>query len=146
MSATYMVALCQVIDLQHLEENMKEVMKHIVNQAIRKTLYMGKDGSMLETHFYEKEILQIVEHQPVFSYLGDPMNPSYALLLQLWELLVEKKLQESPKEEGETNSGYSIFKRIPVFQEELKVILGEEVAKARERFDNGNFPIPNRIK
>nr|DAD22130.1 TPA_asm: hypothetical protein HUJ06_023593 [Nelumbo nucifera] len=146
MSATYMVALCQAIDLRHLEENMKEVMKHIANQAIRKTLYTGEDGSMLETRFCKKEILKIIEHQLVFSYLDDPTNPSYSLLLQLREVLVEKSLQESPKEEGETDSGYSIFKRIPVFQEELKARLGEEVANARERFDNGDFPIPNRIK
>nr|DAD36599.1 TPA_asm: hypothetical protein HUJ06_007240 [Nelumbo nucifera] len=124
---------------------MKEVMKHIVNRVIRKTLYMGEDGLMLETHFCEKEVLQIIEHQPVFSYLDDPTNPSYALL-QLREVLVEKSIQESPKEEGETDNGYSIFKRILVFQEELKARLGEEVDQARERLDNGDFPIPNMIK
>ncbi|XP_010261982.1 PREDICTED: phenylalanine ammonia-lyase-like [Nelumbo nucifera] len=147
MSATYMVALCQAIDLRHLEENMREVVKHILNQVVRKTLYTTQDGSLLETRFCEKELLQVIEHQPVFSYLDDPTNPSYALLLQLREVLVEKALNQSPKaEEKSTESGYSIFKQIPVFQEELKARLGEEIAKARERFDNGDFPIPNRIK
>nr|UUY85400.1 phenylalanine ammonia lyase [Schisandra chinensis] len=148
MCATYMVGLCQAIDLRHLEENMREVVKHIVLQTARKTLYTGENGSLLETRFCEKELLQIIDHQPVFSYLDDPANPSYALLLQLREVLVEKAFSAEEKkklgEEGE--DGFSIFKQIPIFQEELKIRLREEIPKARERFDNGDFPVPNRIK
>ncbi|KAJ7979284.1 Phenylalanine ammonia-lyase [Quillaja saponaria] len=145
MSATYMMALCQAVDLRHLEENMREVVKHVVLQVVRKTLYTAEDGSLLESRFCEKELLQVVEHQPVFSYLDDPTNPSYALLPKLQEVLVERALKD-PKSESTNEKGYSIFKQIPEFLDELKARLGEEVAKARERYDNGDFPIAKRIK
>ncbi|OVA08384.1 Aromatic amino acid lyase [Macleaya cordata] len=150
MSSTFMVALCQAIDLRHLEENMKEVVKHVLQKVVVKTLYTEADGSLLESRFCEKELLQVIERQPVFSYLDDPTNPSYALLLQLREVLVEKALQKDPTKDEETeideNERYLIFKKIPIFQDELKATLGEEIAKARERFDKGDFPIANRIK
>ncbi|KAI3971399.1 hypothetical protein MKX01_006739 [Papaver californicum] len=129
MSSTYMVALCQAVDLRHLEENMREVVKHVLQQV--------------------KEFLQVIEHQPVFSHLDDPTNTSYSLVLQLREVLVEKALNSCPKEGEEEISEedkYLIFKRNPVFQDELKAILGDEVTKAREKFDKGDFPIANRIK
>ncbi|KAL6331151.1 hypothetical protein AAG906_009579 [Vitis piasezkii] len=133
MSATYMVALCQAVDLRHLEENMREV----------KTLYTDEDGTLLESRFCKKELQQVVENLPVFSYIDDPTNPSYTFLPQLRDVLVERALKD-PK--STDSAGYSIFKRIPIFQEELKERLIEEISKARERFDNGDFPIPNRIK
>ncbi|KAF2304070.1 hypothetical protein GH714_026861 [Hevea brasiliensis] len=145
MSATFMVALCQAIDLRHLEENMREVVKQVLRQAVRKTLYISEDGMLLESRFCEKELLQVVEHQPVFSYLDDPTNPSYALLPKLQEVLVKKALKD-PKSERADENGYTIFKRIPVFMEELKARLEEEVSKARGRFDGGEFAIANRIK
>ncbi|XP_031498439.1 phenylalanine ammonia-lyase-like [Nymphaea colorata] len=143
MSATYMVALCQAVDLRHLEENMREAVKNAVLQAARKTLYSDPEtGSLLETRFCEKDMIRVVENQPVFSYLDDPANPSYALMLQLKEVLVEKSLvcgEDGP-------DGYPIFKRIPVFMEELKERLPTEVAKAREGFEGGAHTVPNRIK
>ncbi|KAL5835699.1 hypothetical protein ACOSQ3_015255 [Xanthoceras sorbifolium] len=142
MSATYMVALCQAVDLRHLEENMRETVKDVVRRVVRKTLYMAEDGSLLDSRFSEKELLQVVDHQPVFSYLDDPTNPHYAFFPKLQEVLVAKALSDSKAEEN----CYSVFKRIPIFMEELKARLGEEVSKARERFDNGDFAIANRIK
>ncbi|KAK3213457.1 hypothetical protein Dsin_018163 [Dipteronia sinensis] len=142
MSATYMVALCQAVDLRHLEENMRETVKDVVRQVVRKTLYMAADGSLLDSRFSEKEILKVAEHQPVFSYLDDPTNPHYAFLPKLQQVLVAKALSDSKADEN----GYSVFKRIPIFMEELKARLEEEVSKARERFDNGDFVIANRIK
>ncbi|KAJ8750678.1 hypothetical protein K2173_015859 [Erythroxylum novogranatense] len=144
MSATYMVALCQAIDLRHLEENMKEVVKKVVRQVARKTLYMAEDGSLLESRFCENELLQIIEHQPVFSYIDDPTNPAYALLSKLKEVLVDRVLKD-PKAMQDDETGYSIFKRIPVFMEELRTRL-EDVSKAREKFDNGEFGVTNRIE
>ncbi|KAK1291974.1 Phenylalanine ammonia-lyase [Acorus calamus] len=131
MMSTYMVGLCQAFDLRHLEENMREVVKHIVLKTAKKTLY-GEEC--------EKELLMVVEHQPVFSYIEDPVNPSCALLLQLREVLVEKALKDL------NDPSSVVFKRIPLFEEELKKRLSEEVAKARERFDEGDFPVPNRAK
>ncbi|KAI3832460.1 hypothetical protein MKW92_018030 [Papaver armeniacum] len=151
MSSTYMVALRQAIDLRHLEENMREVVKHVVQQAVKKTLYSDeKDGSLLASRFCEKELLQVIQHQPVFSYLEDPTNTSYALLLQLREVLVAKALNTCPAKDGEEEVSeedkYLIFKRIPVFQNELKATLSYEVTKAREKFNKGDFTIANRIK
>ncbi|KAK0570858.1 hypothetical protein LWI29_007588 [Acer saccharum] len=142
MSATYMVALCQAVDLRHLEENMRETVTGVVRQVVRKTLYMAEDGSLLDSRFSEKELLQVADHQPVFSYLDDPTNPHYAFLPKLQEVLVAKALSDSKADEN----GYSVFKRIPIFMEELKARLEEEVSKARERFDNEDFVIANRIK
>lgn len=160
MFATYLVALCQAIDLRHLEENMRSVVKHVVLQAARKTLCTAKDGSLHDTGFCEKELLQVIDHQPVFSYIDDPTNPSYALMLQLREVLVDEALKSScPDGNAESDHNLQpaesagaagilpnwVFSRIPIFQEELKARLEEEVPKARERFDNGDFPIANRI-
>ncbi|XP_010258725.1 PREDICTED: phenylalanine ammonia-lyase-like [Nelumbo nucifera] len=116
-----MVALCQAIDLRYLEENMREVVKHILDQVVRKTLYTAQDRSLFETRFCKKELLQVIEYLPVFSFLDDPTNPSYALLLQLREFLVEKALNQLPREEESTENGYSIF----------KARLEEEIAKDR---------------
>ena len=146
MSATFMVALCQAIDLRNLEENMREAIKQVVIQAVRKTLYADEQGSLLESRFCEKELIQIVEHQPVFSYLDDPTNPSNCLVTKLREVIVERALASDTEAELGSKKGYSVFMRIPVFMEELKARLGEEVKKARERFDDGDFPIENRIK
>ncbi|PON84467.1 Phenylalanine ammonia-lyase [Trema orientale] len=146
MSATFMVALCQAIDLRHIEENMREAIKQVVNQTVRKTLYADEEGSLLESRFCEKELIQIVEHQPVFSYLDDPTSPSYGLVKRLREVVVERALGSDHGEESGSEMGYSVFKRIPVFMEELKTRLGEEAKKARERFDGGDFLIENRIK
>nr|WHA03737.1 phenylalanine ammonia-lyase 4 [Musa acuminata] len=139
MMATYMIALCQAIDLRHLEENLREVVKHVLLQSARKSLYVAEDGRLTEARFCEKELIQVAERQPVFSYIDDPANPSYALMLQLREVLVEKAL------EG-TEEGMAAFKRIPKFQEELGSALNEEIAKARERFGRGDFIVGSRIK
>ncbi|KAK9142246.1 hypothetical protein Syun_011646 [Stephania yunnanensis] len=148
MSATFMVALCQAIDLRHLEENMREAVKQILLQVVRKTLYVAQDGSLLDARFCEKDLILVIEHLPVFSYIDDPTNSSYALLQKLREVLVDKALNDEPKpaKENQVSKEYSIFKQIPMFQNELKARLGSDVAKARERFDNAEFLIENRIK
>ncbi|GLJ26691.1 hypothetical protein SUGI_0519560 [Cryptomeria japonica] len=146
MSATYLVALCQAVDLRHLEENMRAVVKHVVLETARKTLTSGEDGSLLPTRFCEKELLQVVDHQPVFSYIDDPSNPSYALMLQLREVLIDAALN-CPVEEDDHKLGTPfLFRKIPVFQKELKARLDKEVPTARDRFHAGDFPIPNRVK
>ncbi|KAJ9688028.1 hypothetical protein PVL29_013996 [Vitis rotundifolia] len=122
---------------------MREIVKHLITQVARKTLYTDEDGTLLESRFCEKELLQVVESLPVFSYLDDPTNPSYSFLPQLRDVLVERALKD-PK--STDSAGYSSFKRIPIFQEELEEKLVEKISKARERLDNGGFPITNRIK
>ncbi|KMZ61979.1 Phenylalanine ammonia-lyase [Zostera marina] len=140
MSSTYMVGLCQAIDLRHLEENLREVVKHSVLQTARKTLYTTEDGSLSSTRFCEKELLQVVECQPVFSYIDDPANTSYALLLQLREVLVEKSLTSE-----EDKDGYFVFKKITEFTNDLKVRVAKDVEVAREKFEKGEYLVGKRI-
>jgi phenylalanine ammonia-lyase len=47
MSSTFLVGLCQAIDLRHVEETMQAAVKQVVLQAAKKTLFMAKDGSLL---------------------------------------------------------------------------------------------------
>ncbi|KMZ75382.1 Phenylalanine ammonia-lyase [Zostera marina] len=142
MSSTYMVGLCQAIDLRQMEENLREVVKHSILQSIKKTLYMSEgDSDLARTRFCEKELLQVVECQPVFSYIDDPSNSSYALLLQLREVLVEESLKSSKEEVG-----YSAFKKITVFEEDLKERVVKDVAVAREEIEKGVYMVGNRIR
>ncbi|KGN66274.1 phenylalanine ammonia-lyase [Cucumis sativus] len=148
MSATYMVALCQAIDLRQFEENMREVVKNALLQTIRKTLYMAEYGSLLESRFCEKDLLQVIEREEVFSYIDDPTNTSYTLIPKLLEVLVEKALKgvATGKTDNGNETGIAIFKQIPEFLEELKAKLEKDVENARGRFENGDFEIENRIK
>eukprot|EP00249_Psilotum_nudum_P018865 c26992_g2_i1 orf=529-2835(-) len=143
MFATFLVALCQAIDLRHLEENMQAVVKHVLTEVVKRTLYSAEHGSLLPSGSSEKELLQIIDHQPIFSYIDNPSNPDYALMLQLRETLVEHALK-LPEEEGSKDVP-PLFRAIPVFEAELKKALEEEVTKARGRYDKGDFAVPNRI-
>ncbi|MCO5550461.1 hypothetical protein L7F22_003948 [Adiantum nelumboides] len=102
------------VDLRHLEENMQGVVKPILDQSIKSTLPL-KEGSLLSSTFLEKELLHLVDHQPIFSYIDNGSNPSYALMLQLREILVDhalKTLEEEEKEKDVT----PYFKASPTFE------------------------------
>ncbi|XP_022961017.1 phenylalanine ammonia-lyase-like isoform X1 [Cucurbita moschata] len=148
MSATYMVALCQAIDLRQQEENMREVVRNAVLQTIRRTLYVTDYGSLTESRFCEKDLLQVIDREPVFSYIDDPTNTSYALIPKLLEVLVQRALKgiATAKNENGNETGIAIFKQIPGFLEELKEKLENDVENARGRFENGEFLVENRIK
>ncbi|GLJ55320.1 hypothetical protein SUGI_1187060 [Cryptomeria japonica] len=67
-------------------------------------------------------------------------------MLQLREVLVDAALK-CPVEDDDNQLGTPLlFRKIPVFQKELKAWLDKEVPTARDRFHAGDFPIPNRIK
>ncbi|KAG0589878.1 hypothetical protein KC19_1G055600 [Ceratodon purpureus] len=140
MSATFLVGLCQAIDLRHLEETMRATVKSIVSQVARRTLL----ENLNDTLSVETDLLRVVEHQPVFTYIDNPASQTYPLMEKLRLMMLQHALQDS---EDDNSAGTSLFRKIPSFEKELTTRLTTEVALAREAYDkNGHSCVENRIK
>jgi phenylalanine ammonia-lyase len=145
MSSTYLVALCQAVDLRHVEETMQNAVKQVVSQVAKKTLFTSTiDGSLLSSGFCEKDLLMVVESQPVFSYIDDASSETYPLMQKLKLVMMEYALKNPKNEKLESTS---VFQRIPMFEKELKASLDIVIPSIREAYDTkGYSSVRNRIQ
>ncbi|KAG6543491.1 hypothetical protein Mapa_015161 [Marchantia paleacea] len=143
MASTFLVALCQAVDLRHLEENMQAAVRQAVEQAAKKTLAVeaaGEPAAAAAPRVLEEELLKVVEDTPPFTYVDDATSASYPLMQKLREVLVAHAMESDQGDEGCT-----AFRKISAFETDVKQQLESVVPAVRQNFDGGVTSVPNKI-
>ncbi|KAI5004250.1 hypothetical protein ZWY2020_031493 [Hordeum vulgare] len=129
MSSTYMVALCQAVDLRHLERNIKINVSRCVAEVAKK---------VLNSSSIEEKLAFAVDRVDVFSYADDPCSTNYPLMHKLRSVLLEHALASRGGDED-------VLSKISKLEEELGLVLPREIEAARVAVEKGTAPIPNMI-
>uniref|UniRef100_A0A0D3F7U6 Phenylalanine ammonia-lyase n=1 Tax=Oryza barthii TaxID=65489 RepID=A0A0D3F7U6_9ORYZ len=142
MSSTFLIALCQAVDLRHIEENVKSAVKSCVMTVAKKTLSTNSTGDLHVARFCEKDLLKEIDREAVFAYADDPCSHNYPLMKKLRNVLVERALANGA---AEFNADTSVFAKVAQFEEELRATLAGAIEAARAAVENGTAAIPSRI-
>lgn len=113
MASNYLVALCQAIDLRHLEENMRNSVKLAVSNVAKRVLMVGGVGDLHPSRFCEKDLLKVINDEPVFAYIDDPCGEHSVIVHKLKLVLVNHALANN---NDMTNPSASIFLKIGAFE------------------------------